>query len=119
MAYVIDLVKDAKYVSLVFTGKVTRNDLETARDEVSIALTSNSMNRVLVDISQSIIEMSFLDHFQFTSEHQAYFPRGGRIALVISQDEMKGYQFIEDVSQNRGVNVKLFSEKSQACNWLL
>jgi hypothetical protein len=119
MAYTINLVKDAKYISLLFTDEVTMNDVENARDEVDIALTANSWNRLLVDLSRSKLEMSFFEHFKFTSEHQSHFPKGGRLALVVRPDEMEHYQFIEDVSRNRGVNLKLFSEKGQACNWLL
>jgi hypothetical protein len=119
MAYTIDLVKDSKYISLLFTGEVTMNDVEKARDEVDIALNANSWNRLLVDISLTKMKMSFLEHFKFTSEHQSHFPKGGQLALVVRQDEMGYYKFIEDVSKNRGVNLKLFSEKTQACNWLI
>lgn len=119
MSYTMDLVKDAKYISLVFMGEVTMNDVENARNEVDIKLTSSSWNRLLVDLSRSNLRLSFFEHFKFTSEHQSHFPKGGRLALVVRPEEMEYYKFIEDVSQNRGVNLKLFSEKGQACNWLL
>lgn len=118
MAYTVELVKDAKYVSVVLTGKVTRNDVENARDEANLALTANGWNRLLVDVTRGNRKLSVAEDFEFTSEHQSSFPVGVRMALVVRPDELEYFRFTENVAQNRGVNMKLFRDKIQALNWL-
>ena len=119
MAYAVELVKDAKYVSVVLTGEVTRNDVENARDEANLTLTANGWNRLLVDVTRGNRKLSVAEDFEFTSEHQSSFPAGVRMALVVRPDELEYFRFIENVAQNRGVNMKLFLDKIQALNWLL
>ena len=119
MANTVELVKDAKYVRVVLTGEVTRNDLENARDKANRALTACGWNRLLVDVTQGNRKLSVAEDFEFTTEHQSSFPMGIRMALVVRPDELGYFRFTENVAQNRGVNMKLFLDKIQALNWLL
>lgn len=119
MAYAVELVKDAKYVSLLLTGEVTRNDLENSRDQANLALTANGWNRLYVDVTRGNPRLSIAEDFAFTSEHLSRFSLGVRIALVPRPDKLGYFRFIENVAQNRGVNMKLFQDKIQALNWLL
>jgi hypothetical protein len=119
MAYAVKLVKDAKYVSVLLMGEVSRNDLENSRDEANLALTANGWNRLYVEVTRGNPRLSVMEHFKFTSEHQSSFAAGVRMALVHRPDELVDFRFIETVAQNRGVIMKLFRDKIQALSWLL
>ena len=118
MEHVIELVGDKKHVRIALTGRLTSNDLENARDDASSALTGERCDRLLVDATRITYELSDLEFFQFTSEHPSRLPKGTRIALLISPDELLNFRFVENVAQNRAVNLLLFVDMDQAVNWL-
>jgi hypothetical protein len=119
MPYAIELVKDAKYSSVVLTGEVTRNDFENARDEANLMLKTNGWNSLLVDGTRGNPRVSVAEDFKFTSELQTRFPEGIRITLVLRPDQLESSRFIENIAQNRRVNQKLFGDKIQALHWML
>ena len=119
MAYSIELAKDAKYIGVFLTGEVTNNDLENSREEANRALIANKWNRILIDGTQGQPRISVVEDFEFVSEFTFRFPAGVRLALVVRHQEQGYFQFIEDVAQNRGANLKLFTDKGLALNWLL
>ncbi len=118
MTYTIDIVEDGNYVSLEYSADVTINTLQTSREEVILALTSNNWNRILVDATRADPRQSVMEDFQFTSEHKSRLPAGVRIALLVRPDQMSEFRFTENVAQNRGVNLMVFEDEVQAINWL-
>jgi hypothetical protein len=49
IAYKLELVRDAKYVMVVYAGEVTRKAHETNRIEAMRAFAANGWSRLLVD----------------------------------------------------------------------
>ena len=119
MAHTIEFMKDDKYVNVELTGKITKNDLESARNKANLKLTANSCNGILVDATRSDPKLSVLEFFEFEIDHRSRLPQGIRIALAIRPDQLKNLQFAENVAQNRGVNMNLFLDRAQALHWLL
>ena len=119
MDHAIEMVKDKKHVRIALSGRLTRNDLENARDDASSALMAGHCDRLLVDATRVTYELSDLEFFQFTSEHRSRLPKGTRIALLISPDELSNFRFVENVAQNRAVNLLLFVDTDKAVNWLV
>jgi len=119
MAHTIEFVKDDKYVGVTLTGEIAKDDLEIARNEANLALTTNNCNCILVDAIRSNLGLSVTELYQFEIEHRSRLPLGVRIALVVPPDQLEDLQFAENVAQNRGVNMNLFLDRVQALNWLL
>ena len=119
MAHSIELVKDANYVRLSLVGELTRSDHESARAEASLALTENGWNKLLVDAIHAKPKMSALDHYNFTRDHKLHFPANLRTAIIHHPDATENFKFIENVGQNWGQVINLFTDQIQALDWLL
>jgi len=119
MAHSIELVKDKKYVILFLIGDQTKDNLEIAREEASNVLAENGLNRVLVDVTQGVNRMPISDDFDFTKDHQKFYPENTRHALLVSPEGMEKLSFTETVSRNRGISLKLFLDRDEAINWLI
>ena len=65
------------------------------------------------------MRQSVTEEYEFTSEHRLNFPAGIRIAVVADQDTAEYFRFVENVSQNRTVNQRMFLDRDEALEWLL
>jgi hypothetical protein len=119
MGYTLELVEADKYISLVLEGVMDRKDLEEVRSELKRSLTANHWYRLLIDATRINSLMSVVDNFDFTCEHQSLFPPGTRHAIIYSPEHYEGFRFIENVAQNRGVLMRLFTDRARAVNWLI
>ena len=119
MAYIIEFVEDFGYVHVVFSGDVTLGALEGCRDELKAALSHNGCRRLLVEGDGVNLRQSVAEEYEFTSEHRLNFPAGIRIALLADPETVEYFRFVENVSQNRGVNQKVFLDRDDALEWLL
>ncbi len=82
------------------------------------ALKEHQLHRVLVDARRIDSKMSPFDDFEFTKGHQLTSLTSVRIALVHRPNESKRFGFIENVSVNRGGNMKIFTDPEEAIDWL-
>ena len=82
MAHTVELVKDLKYVRLVFTDEVTNKDQVNGRAEAVHALAASGWNKLLVDATEIDVKVSFMDDFKFTTDHQSSHPPTARIAVI-------------------------------------
>ena len=118
LAYKIELMEDGNYVRLTLGSVLTKKDHEEFRAKALAALADTGWSKVLIDTRQADPEMSIFDDYKFTSDHQSHLPPELRTAIVYHVDEAKRYQFIEDVALNRGVNIRTFTDETQALTWL-
>ena len=79
----------------------------------------NGWDKLLIDAVNAKPKMSVLDDFEFTRNHQMHFPASLRTAIIHHPDATEGFGFIENVGQNRGMFLKLFTDQTQALVWLL
>ena len=111
--------KKAEYVSLTFTGKVTRAEQEKGRAAAVRVLSAKGLGKLVVDATRIESEVSIADEFEFTSEHKSSHGASVRIAVLYHRDEYERFHFIENVARNRGVNLKTFTDPNQANIWLI
>ena len=97
---------------------MTRGEHESGRQDAVRALKTNQLYRLLVDARRIDAKMSVLDDFEFTKQHQATPLRSVRIAVVHRPEERERFQFIENVSVNRGGNMRTFTDQEEALDWL-
>ena len=118
MPYVAEQIENAGYVSVTLTGDVTMAELIAAREEAASLLAENDCTRLLVDGTKIAQMQSIFDDFAFTAQHRSYLPPPIRTAIVIGQAHLDHMKFVENVAQNRGVNLTLFLEREEALRWL-
>lgn len=119
MRYEVDFREHEGYVAGTFYGDVTEDDLRAARGEMNVHLSSNGCRRLLVDATEVTRMQSAPADFDFTAEHQSALPTGTRHAVLISAEHAERMQFVEDVAQNRHIDLQVFVDRDAALSWLL
>lgn len=119
MRYKVEFKEHEGYVAGKFVGEVTEDDLRAARQEMNVHLSGNGCRRLLVDASEITRMQSAPADFDFTAEHQSALPKGTRHAVVISPEHAERMQFVEDVAQNRYIDLQVFVDRDAALAWLL
>ncbi len=109
---------NTNYLCLKLTGDQTYDDMVKARDAVKESLLVNNLKRVLVDTTGLISSMGQVDDYKFASGLQETFNFTTKIAFLILPDFFEKYKFIENVAYNRGINLKVFTDKSEAIKWI-
>ena len=118
MAHSVEMV-DGTHARVRLFGDVTKRDLEESRSKATSALAASNCNRILVEGIHANRRVSVTEDHQFVSGFSDSFPPGVRIALVTHPDEVEALRLVENVAQNRGVNLLLFLDEAEALAWLL
>ena len=119
MPYSVDFDDNAGYVTIVLSGKVSVDDLEAARSDASAVLREQGCLNLLVDATAEESDRQVFDDYEFTSKMADHFPKGTRHAAVVNATEREYMQFVENVAQNRGVELNVFIDRQAALDWLL
>ena len=119
MTFDVAFVGDAGYVYLTLSGAITDTELKAARGEANAELDAHGCRRLLVDATAITRMQPIVDDFEFTTEHNKTLPPGTRHAVVIRSEHREHMQFVEDVAQNRGIDLRLFMDRSRAIDWLV
>ena len=120
MPFRVDQLKDSECVSLAFTGIVTEEQRYDARNEVDKALSATGWNKLIVDATGITRDaMSLADDYKYTSEHPFTHPIGTCIAVLHRPEEKERYSFIQDVARNRGLDLRIFTDRVKARKWLV
>jgi len=109
------------YLHVVGEGPVVTEDVASYVDEGVRLIISLGLPGAFVDFSRAVLEMSIFDIFKLPDWFDdRKLPRATRIAVLLPADaaNMHKYVFFDDVSNNRGYQVRLFWESTRALDWL-
>lgn len=97
-------------------GVVSRDDIAASMDQIRKAIAEQGIHRVLVDTLEQETMPGTIDVFHLFST----LPKSLRAAIVVRADQStaKSQKFAETVSQNRGINVRVFHTEEEALAWL-
>jgi hypothetical protein len=98
-------------------GDVDRRDLNSSLQSVLEIVEKTGLKKVLVDTTKQTKLPSILNLHHF-GEELSTRARTLKHAVVISQLLHEDFQFIETVSVNRGVNMRIFDAVGDALAWL-
>ena len=84
---------------------------------------SHNKSKILIDITDITGSIPFFDRFQFSDFLYNYIRKHAlgkvnRIAVVGKEPIVDKERFGETVAKNRGVNVRVFTDMSQASVWI-
>ena len=111
-------VDDAGYVSGALTGDVIEAELGVIREEMNSKLLEHDCRRLLVDATGISRLQSVFEDYEFTKQHRTELPQGTRHAVLIRPEHQEHMRFVEDVAQNRSINLRVFTDRDQAIDWL-
>ena len=97
-------------------GIVSTEDIENSIGKVREILTERGLNKILVDTTRQETVPGTAALFDLFST----FPRNLKAALLSreSQITVEDLRFVENVSVNRGIFVRVFHTEDEALGWL-
>ncbi len=112
---------DNKYIILKYIGDVNRRDALMYTVESHTLGKKLNINRYLVDATEAKHTDSVSDDYQF-----AYKDIPGAdgidftaVVAVLANADDSSHDFIETVSRNSGLNVRLFKDRAKAVQYLV
>ena len=109
-------------IEVTFSGSTSSLDLQDSTSKLIALEKEIDLNKFLIDTREMKFNGSLVDIFNLPAEQyeKEGADRNGRIA-VIQPDEPKEREvvrFYETACVNRGWNVRIFSDRQPAINWL-
>jgi hypothetical protein len=87
--------------------------------QIAEACLQAGVKRVLVDISRARIPLSVPDKFTIGEQTTIFSRHGLKVAALVSAAQVLANNFGELVARNRGVNLRVFTRRRPAEDWLL
>jgi len=122
MSWKIEHQAAENIVRVTAVGVVTTEDAFAQTTEGVQLIVNMKASGVLADYSGAILEMPVTDIYKLPDMFDAGgLPHWTKIAIVLPADppNMHKYTFFDDTATNRGFQVKLYWEHSQALAWLV
>jgi hypothetical protein len=113
----VSILEDLGIIQVDSFGEVTEGDLLASMEEVLAIHRERGFSKVFVDASRETSLPSTFPLHQFG----AVLSEDGmvlKIAAVISDTVREDLRFLETVTQNRGMQLKLFDTREEALAWL-
>lgn len=118
MSYALTRRQDLGALQLTHCGYSDIRELTDARELAIKNLGQQHCARLLVDVSHIEKDLGLHAHFEFTPAHASLLPAGTQVALVIAPDFPQIAQLMENVANNRDVQLAIFSDLGAAESWL-
>ena len=105
---------------MTFSGCVSKQEALSAREEASLRQMKDGVRAYLVDIRNAQIPISTTDLYDFFASLNAAFDFRTRHAVLYSpeKNDLADIAFGENMSVNRGIFLRVFSQKAEALAWL-
>lgn len=110
---------ESTYVCIVHSGASELTAMLQAREAAGKLLRQHGIMRLLIDVLEVEEPPETIDTFEVSSSLHLDFPDRLRIALLAPADHAQAARFCENVSNNRGFNVRSFVDRHTALRWLL
>ena len=76
-------------------------------------------DKLLIDATRAEVKVSLVERFLTAKRTVIFAQYGLKVAVVEIPERIDSQRFGELVAQNRGVNIRVFSDYQAAVNWLL
>jgi hypothetical protein len=116
--YVISEDEDNHLVNLVVNGSLNKNEGEKVIKETRELATEKQCG-ILCDITNATFNVTMADWF-FLARNKDVFPSVSteKTAILINPGNWKLFKYVEDVTQNVGMKIRVFRKKEDAMAWL-
>ncbi len=91
--------------------------LKTLIHTIETQVNQRKLYKVMVDLCTMSGFVHGIDRYQLGEEAASIWPLGISVAIVYREDSIN--RFFETVTRNRGKDVMVFSDRSEAEEWLL
>ena len=117
MPYTTFLKNHDQFIYCQYTGPFALEPLIDLAKEVNEFCISEGYRATLVDITESFGEMGDFSRFNHGAIISKFVERGFQVALLARTDQLSDH-FWENVTRNRLLKTKVFTNRQKAENWL-
>jgi hypothetical protein len=120
MEHFIKVSPQGKALIATAVGELNETAYLLIRKEIVDSIKICNAKHILIDIRNAIVHASVMEIYQFAESSLKMFPLGFRYAVVYSEKTMseEDAKFGETVARNRGGQVQVFKDVSEAKKWL-
>ncbi len=122
MPWTVELNTELDVIEEVFSGYVTKSEVEAATSKAFELAPKDRPSRFLTELRDLDLEHSVVDLYHLPKVwERMQFVRWNRLALLVPSTSaiMKDLQFFETTCLNQGWQVKIFTHRQEAIAWLL
>ena len=103
-------------IEVVFSGVLTRQDMESTKTMIQQILDEKAINTILIDTTGLETAPSIVDIYEIITS----LPVGFKIAILIAPSSpiIDEVTFAETVGCNRGTAISVFLDQNEARRWL-
>ena len=119
MAFKIKVNSEEGYILVEHYGDTDLDqNIQVGEKALQVAINNQIMN-ILVDVTGITGAVSIMDLFASTKHHAETGKLRPVTAIYGRQDQKRELDFMENVGVNRGMPIKVFTDKNLALSWLL
>ncbi len=116
--YEITIDEEKRLVHLVVKGELDKFEGQQVIIETRAKAAEIKYN-ILCDITSASFKVTLADWFYLARNKEIYPSRpSGKTAVLINPDARKIYKFVQDVTRNAGLNIRVFLNENDALKWL-
>jgi len=101
-----------------FVGTLDQETLKEYAKEVAKTASKHDFRHFLNDLREAEVDFSSIEIINIPGIFHAAGLDISRRRAIIVPNNLEDYRFFETVANNRGFNVKLFTDLNEAMNWL-
>ncbi|MBN1264337.1 MAG: hypothetical protein JXA25_02510 [Anaerolineales bacterium] len=119
MSYTIKVSESGKYIEMKVVGNIDNLKAVQYNIEAHALARENGINKHLVDVRDAVNTDTVTNNYNFAYKDmpQADIDLSATVATVVSPDD-HSHDFMETVSRNSGMNVRLFTDIDEAIAYL-
>jgi hypothetical protein len=123
MAIETILTVEDKYILIKLKGEFSLTEVKNKYKYVIDTAVEYNKSRLLVDIYEVTGTMSFIERFEISAFLALYYIQHAagkiyRVAFMGNEPLVDKGRFGETVAKNRGLNVRVFTNKEDAIAWI-
>lgn len=119
MPFTIEHIADQDYILSTFTGLVTMDLIHEYIDALLPILEDTGCHRLLNDSIHAQIQVSSMDIMQFPKMAEASPLISDLKRAALAPADTSNYEMYETFSKMQGQYVQVFTDRSEALEWLL
>ena len=119
MPFTIQYIEDQNYILSTFTGPITMAVIQKYVDELLPVLQDTGCQRLLSDSTEAQLQVTTMDILQFPKIAEASPLTSALKRAALAPDSTSGYEMYETFSKIQGQEVRVFTDRTEALEWLL
>jgi hypothetical protein len=121
MKYEISVSDDSKYICVRIDEPMTTDVLNRFISETADKAKEHEVKRFLYDVrnSPNRIDHAFYSDLVYKRAVELGFVYGTKHAILVDGGDMPDYHFVETILNNAGYLGRMFTDETEAVEWLL